>query len=109
MKDDSDLLEFDDDAAIAFIMDYIPQHVKDKITDNEVEYFLDVIYDYYESKGLIDENSTEAAAIDEEDMLIYVMDAVKKDKVIKLTEEEVRYILDGEYQYGKSIGIYEEE
>jgi hypothetical protein len=37
------------------------------------------------------------------------MKAIKKDKVITLSEEEVQILLNGEFEYGKSIGIYNEE
>jgi hypothetical protein len=110
MKEEiDDLPEFDDDAAIAFILNYIPQELKAKVTEDDIAYILDVIYDYYESHGLIEEDSTEEASIDEGDMLKFVLKAARKDKVVKLTEEEIQFILDGEFQYGKSLGIYDEE
>lgn len=103
-----DLLEYDDDEAVKFILKLVPKELKSKIDDDAVNYVLDVVYDYYEENGLIDENSTEEASIDEEDMLKYVLKASKKDKM-NLTEDEIQLILDGEYEYGKSIGIYTEE
>lgn len=109
MKQVDDLPEFDDDAAIAFILNYIPQELKAKVSEDDIAYFLDVIYDFYDSNGLIEEDSTEEASIDEEDMLQYVVKATKKDKVVSLSEEEIQTLLDGEYEYGKSIGIYDEE
>jgi hypothetical protein len=109
MKETDDLPEFDDDAAIAFILNYIPQELKEKVTEDDIEYILDVIYDYYDSNGLIEEDSTEEASIDEAEMLEYVMKAIKKDKVVNLSSEEVQWLLDGEYQYGKSIGVYDED
>lgn len=109
MKEIDDLPEFDDDEAIAFILKYIPQELKEKVTEDDIAYILDVIYDFYESNGLIEENSTEEASIDEDDMLLFVMKAIKKDKVVNLSEEEVQSLLEGEFEYGKSIGIYIEE
>lgn len=109
MKEVDDLPEFDDDEAIAFILKYIPQELKVKVTEDDIAYILDVIYDFYESNGLIEEDSTEEASIDEEDMLEFAMKAIKKDKVVNFSEEEVQILLDGEFEYGKSIGIYNEE
>ena len=68
MKEIDDLPEFDDDEAIAFILKFIPQELKEKVTEDDIAYILDIIYDFYESNGLIDEDSTEEASIDEEDM-----------------------------------------
>ena len=55
-----------------------------------------------------DDYSTEEASIDEEEMFKYILKVSKKDKM-QLTEEEVQLILEGEFEYGKSIGIYREE
>ncbi len=109
MKEIDDLPEFDDDEAIAFILKFIPQELKEKVTEDDIAYILDIIYDFYESNGLIDEDSTEEASIDEEDMLNFAMKAIKKDKVVNLSEDEVQILLNGEFEYGKSIGIYDEE
>ena len=106
---DDELLEFDDEQAIAFIKNYISQELKAKLSEDDISYFLDVIYDYYDSNGYIDENSVEEASIDEEAMMAFIMKAIRKEKIIKLTEEEVQLLLEAEYQYGKSIGIYDEE
>jgi len=69
---------------------------------------LDVVYEFYDENGLIEEDSTEEASIDEEEMFKYILKVSKKDKM-ELTEEEVQLILEGEFEYGKSIGIYREE
>ncbi len=108
MKMEDDLLEYDDDDAVKFIMAQLPSEVKDHIDEDVVNYVLDVLYDYYEEKGLITEDAAEEASIDEEEMLKFVLKASKKDGV-KLSEDELLLILDSEYEYGKSLGIYSDE
>ncbi len=108
MKKEDDLLVYDEDEAVAFILKYLPSEMREKIQEDEVDYILDVIYDFYDEKGYIEEDSAEEANIDEEEMYEYILKAAKKDK-INITEDEVRFILDGEYEYGKSIGIYNDE
>ncbi|MDP4240971.1 MAG: hypothetical protein Q8904_16015 [Bacteroidota bacterium] len=102
-----DLLVYDEDNAVKFILDYIPADSKKSIDTDKIEYVLDVVYDYYEENGLIDEDSTEEASIDEEDMFKYILKCSKKDKMM-LSEDDIQVILDGEYEYGKSLGIYTE-
>ena len=63
---------------------------------------------YYGENGLIDEDSADEASIDEEEMFNYIMKCSKKDKM-GLSEEDIQLILEGEYQYGKSIGIYTDD
>lgn len=107
-EQDDDLLVYDEDDAVKFILNYIPEEAKDGITEEKIEYVLDVVYEFYDENGLIDEDSTEEASIDEEEMFKFILKCAKKDKM-QLTEDEARLILDGEYEYGKSLGIYTSE
>jgi len=104
---DDDLLVYDEDDAVKFILKFIPAEAKERITNDKIEYVLDVVYDFYDESGLIDEDSTEEASIDEEEMFKFIMKCSKKDKM-QLKEDDVQLILDGEYEYGKSLGIYTE-
>ena len=108
MKKEEDLLIYDEDEAVAFILESLPEEMKKRITQDEVDYILDVMVDYYDSKGYIDEDSTEEASIDEEEMYEFISKAVKKDKM-DISEEEIDLILQGEYEYGVSIGVYTSE
>ncbi len=108
MKQEQDELMYDDDAAVDFIYNWLDKDDRKELTRDDIEYVMDVIYDYYESKGLIDDDAAEEASIDEEDMFNYIVKAAKKDGV-NLSEELIDQILEGEYQYGVSIGIYSEE
>lgn len=105
---DDDLLVYDEDDAVKFILNFLPAESKAKIDDTLIEYVLDVVYDFYYENGLIDEDSAEEASIDEEEMFKYIKKCSKKDKM-GLTDEDIELILDGEFEYGKSIGIYDEE
>ncbi len=79
------------------------------MAEEDIDYVLDVMCEYYEENGLMDENSTEEASIDEESMFHFIWKTIQKDKVVSLSEEDLQLILDGEFEYGKSIGIYTEE
>jgi len=105
---DDDLLVYDEDDAVKFILNFIPSEAKTRINDEKIEYVLDVVYEFYEENGLIDEDSTEEASIDEEEMFKFILKCSKKDK-IQLSEDDIQVILDGEYEYGKSLGIYTNE
>lgn len=105
---EDDLLVYDEDDAVKFILNFLPEEAKKSIDDSKIEYVLDVVYEFYDENGLIEEDSTEEASIDEEEMFKYILKVSKKDKM-QLTEEDVQLILEGEFEYGKSIGIYREE
>ena len=55
--------QYDEDEAIRFIQSYIPQDLKDKFADDEINYIIDIVYDYYDSKGLLDDNIDEDAVV----------------------------------------------
>ena len=105
---EDDLLVYDEEDAVKFILNFLPEDAKKSIDDSKIEYVLDVVYEFYDENGLIEQDSTEEASIDEEEMFKYILKLSKKDKM-ELTEEEVQLILEGEFEYGKSIGIYREE
>ena len=100
--------EFDDSKCIEYILNLIPAEDRKGISEEDVQYVLDVIYDYYESEGLLDENVAKDSYVDEDAELDYIMKAAKEDGV-KLTSEQIQLSLDGEFEYGKSIGIYAED
>ena len=106
MKTEDDLLFYDDAEAVKFIIESLPADLKAIVTEEKIEYVLDVIYEFYDEQGLIEENTAEAADIDEEDMFLYLKKCIEKD-AMNISEEEISHILEGEYEYGKSIGIYE--
>jgi hypothetical protein len=106
-KQDNELPVYDDDDAIEFIIKHLAAASK-SISEDTIEYVLDVIYDFYEKNGLIEENSTQEASIDEEAMFKFIQKAAKHDK-ITIADPEIELILEGEYQYGKSIGVYDED
>lgn len=108
MKEDDDLLVFDEDEAVKFILKNMPVEYKNKISADDIDYVLDIMYEFYEKNGLIEEDSTDEANIDEEDMFNYIMKCIQKDKIAKISETELQLILDGEFEYGKSIGVYKE-
>jgi hypothetical protein len=107
MKDQDDLV-FDEDEAVKYILKNLPSEYKNKISSDDIDYVLDVMYEYYESNGFIEEDSAEEANIDEEEMFNFIMKTIKKEKEVNITEEELQLIIDGEFEYGKSIGVYKE-
>ena len=105
---EDDLLVYDEDDAVKFILDFIPEEAKERITDVTIEYILDVVYEFYDENGLIEEDSTEEASIDEEEMFRFILKCAKKDKM-ELNEDDIQLVMDGEFEYGKSLGIYRDD
>ena len=47
LEDDFLLADADDEKTIEFIKNYLPQELKEKFSDDELYYFLDLIDEYY--------------------------------------------------------------
>ena len=66
MRQDDDFLQddLDDEKTIEFIKNYLPQDLKDKFTDDEYYYFLDLIDEYYTQSGILDAQPDADGCID---------------------------------------------
>ena len=49
MSDKDDLI-YDEDDSVAFIQNYLPQELKGKFSNDDINYIVDLIYEFYESK-----------------------------------------------------------
>lgn len=105
---EQDWMEYDEDEAVKFIKNYIPQEIKEKYTNDDINYIIDIVYDFYESKGLMEEsdNST-IVEIDEDEMVAYVQKQTLKDKIKTFSADDITQIVQGELAYCESIGIFE--
>ena len=107
---EEDLIGYDDAASVAFIRHYIPQELKELLSDDDIVYFVDLIYDYYESRGYMDEDdqdSDEAIEVDEDELVEYVVKNAKKDGVGKFEPDQIRFIVQGELEYCDSINLFD--
>ena len=108
---EEDLLGYDDAASVAFIRNYIPQELKELLRDDDIVYFVDLIYDYYESRGYIsddeDLSDEEPIEVDEDELVDYVVRNAKKDGVGKFDPDQIRFIVQGELEYCESINLFD--
>lgn len=108
MSDKNDSIEYDEDDAVKYIQKYLPQEMDGKFSDDDINYIIDIVYDFYESKGLMDEIDEDTTIdIDEDEMIQYILKYTKKDKVNNFSEEDIAVIVQGELAYCESIGIFE--
>ena len=106
---EDELLGYDDTASVAFIRNYIPQELKELLSDDDIVYFVDLIYDYYESRGYMDEDldEDEAIEVDEDELVEYVVRNARKDGVGKFEPEQIRFVVQGELEYCQSINLFD--
>lgn len=103
---EDDMFEYDEDAAIAFIRNQLPQELKTRFSDDDLNYIIDLIYEYYESKGLLNDDEEEVE-VDLDDLTAFVVKNATKDKVGVYTDDEIHFIVDAEIAYCETLGIFE--
>ena len=54
MSTNNDELLYDEDDSVKFIQNYLPQELKGKFSNDDINYIVDLIYDFYESNGMLE-------------------------------------------------------
>ena len=108
MSDKDDLI-YDEEDSVAFIKNYLPQELKGKFSNDDINYIVDLIYEFYESKGFLDENADDNAEIDidENELIGFVVKNAQKDGVGKFASEDITFIVQGELEYCDSINMFD--
>lgn len=99
---------YDEDESVKFIQNYLPQELKGKFSNDDINYIVDLIYEFYESKGFLNDEASDDAEvdIDEDELADFVVKNAKKDGVGKYTPEEIAFIVQGEMEYCDSIHMF---
>lgn len=109
MKSENDDLIYDEDDSVRFIQNYLPQEMKGKFSDDEINYIVDLIYDFYDSKGYLSEDPEKDGdvEIDEDELIDYVVKNAGRDGMGKFEPEEITFIVQGELEYCDSIHMFD--
>lgn len=96
---------FDEDLAIKFIRQYIPENVSMQYSDDEIIYIIDLIWDYYDKKGLtsLEDIDAEEDLLDVDDLIAYVKKEIARENEVLMDPKDVGYIVKGELEYEKSL------
>ena len=108
MREKEDFL-YDEDESVKFIQNYLPQELKGKFSNDDINYIVDLIYEFYESKGFLDDQASDDVEVDinEDELADFVVKNAKKDGVGKYTPEEIAFIVQGEMEYCDSIHMFD--
>lgn len=105
MEDDFLLNDIDDEKIIEYIKNYLPQELKEKFSDDEFYYFLDLIDEYYTQSGVLDEQPDEDGCIEVDlgEIVDYIVKEAHKDEMGEYDPEEILFIVQGEMEYTESL------
>ena len=98
-----------DDEDIIFIQKYISDNFQLNYDSNDINYIVDLIYEFYEKIGMFNENAgaSKDITIDENEVTDFVMKCLKEDGMNHITKEMTEQVIEAEFAYCESIGIFE--
>lgn len=109
--------EWEDKEVVDYIVNFLDKSDRKRVSRQNIQDVLDYIVDYYDSKGYIEDDDNDEdtevvseAEIDEEEMFNFIKDKIASDDNLKHIDDDLlSQIIDGEYNYGVSIGIYDND
>ena len=107
MSDEKKVLEYDEDDSLKFIQQYLPEEMQDVFSDDEINYIVDLVYEFYEEKGFLDESDDSEIEIDEEELLEYIFENAREDDIREYTDEQIEAIVAGELAYCDTLNLFE--
>lgn len=102
--DDELLQDAEDDArAVAFIQQQLPQELKEKFSEEQLYYFLDLIADYYATSGVLDATPDKDGYVDVdiEKMATELSNQAAKEKMGVFTPEEISFVIEAEMDFAE--------
>lgn len=100
-------LEYDEEDSLRFIQEHLPEEMKDEFSDDEINYIVDLIYEFYEDKGFLDASEESEIEIDEDELLDYIFENARKDNVREFIDEQIEAIVAGELAYCDTLNLFD--
>lgn len=103
MEDDFMAQAEDDLQTVEFIRAYLPQDLKNRFTDDDLFYFIDLLADYYVESGLLDAepDADGFVEIDTESVAKAIAERAHKEKYGDFSPEELVWVVQGELEFGE--------
>lgn len=107
MSEEKKVLEYDEDDSIKFIQNHLPEELKNKFSDDEINYIVDLIYEFYENEGFFDGDDDSDIEIDVDELINFAIKNARKDNVCDFSDDEIESIIAGELAYCDTLNLFE--
>ena len=95
---------FDENDAIKFIREYIPENIKNKYSDNDILLLMDTMYDFFDEE---DDDDFDEENFDDEaylnNIVNYVKKSIRKDPENAIEMDDVKHLVLGELEYEATL------
>lgn len=85
----------------------LPEALRDKYTDDDLTIIYDIVWDYYEDKGLLEIDAEDDDDLDIADLMQHTRDMLKKDKQNTIDLNDVEALVNAEM--AAEDALYENE
>ncbi|MCR4837207.1 MAG: hypothetical protein K5899_12645 [Bacteroidaceae bacterium] len=101
-KIDDELMKAAEEDAqeVAYILNELPQDLKDKFTEDDIYYLIDLMLEYFSNAEADEEGYVD---IDVEEVAKHLVEQAKKDKVGDYKAEDVFFVVQAELDYNESL------
>ena len=95
---------FDENDAIKFIREYIPENIKNQYSDNDILLLMDTMYDFFDEE---DDDDFDEENFDDEaylnNIVNYVKKSIRKDPENAIEMDDVKHLVMGELEYEATL------
>ena len=99
--------EFDENDAIEFIRNFMPEKLKNKYSDDDILLIIDTMYDFYEKgdeqETLYDEGDDNNDEFNLNEIVNFVKKSIRKDPDNRVDMDDVKVIVEGEIEYENTL------
>lgn len=96
---------YSEEKAARFIRARLPEDSRKEYTDDDLLCVVDVIWDYYETQGLLSLNDLDAEdeLLNEDELIAYVKREIKADGSVAVDAADIPTIVKAELEYEESL------
>ena len=99
--------EFDENDAIEFIRNFMPEKLKNKYSDDDILLIIDTMYDFYEKgdeqETLYDEGDDNNDEFNLNEIVNFVKKSIRKDPDNQVDMDDVKVIVEVEIEYENTL------
>ena len=109
MSKDNTGFGYDEDDSVKYIQSTMSRDLLGKLTDDDIKYIVDLIYEYYEENGYLNDDADDDIEIDEEELIKYISKNAKVANIKTLSAQQIEAVIEGELAYCDTLDDDEEE
>lgn len=109
MSKDDTSFGYDEDNSVKYIQSTMSRDLLGKLTEDDIKYLVDLIYEYYEENGYLNDDADDDIEIDEEELIKYISKNAKTANIKSLSVEQIEAVIEGELAYCDTLDEDEDE